>query len=278
MTALTNAGVWDFKPPNYRLDNSYQYAPLTLIFDVKQEDLRRKARLVAGGHVVDASMYESYSSVVQTRTIRILETIAMNENLKFVTGDIGNAFVQANTKEKIYSIAGPEFGEKEGSVVIVKKALYGLATSARQWSLTLGEAISNMGFQPTRADPDLWIKLDEGSNKYEYIATYVDDIIVVSKNPMQYIEAIRTKFPIRNIEEMPEYYLGNNLQMRHDRTIKVSSKKYITEIIDRYEKKYGPLRKENVPMTPNDHPELDESPELLNEEQTKYQSCIGILQ
>ena len=64
MTALTAAGVWEFKPPGYRLGSSYQYAPLTLIFDVKQEDLRRKARLVAGGHVVDSSMYESYSSVV----------------------------------------------------------------------------------------------------------------------------------------------------------------------------------------------------------------------
>ena len=138
----------------------------------------------------------------------------MSEGLKFVTGDIGNAFVQANTNERIYSIAGPEFGEKEGSLVIIKKALYGLATSARQWSLTLGEAIAEMGFQPTRADPDLWIKLDQENNKYEYIATYVDDIIVVSKNPMQYINIIKEKFPLRNIEEMPEYYVGDNLQMK----------------------------------------------------------------
>ena len=278
MTALENAGVWEFRPPNYKLSKGYQYAPLTLIFDVKQEDLRRKARLVAGGHVVDASMYESYSSVVQTRTIRILETIAMSEGLKFVTGDIGNAFVQANTNERIYSIAGPEFGEKEGSLVIIKKALYGLATSARQWSLTLGEAIAEMGFQPTRADPDLWIKLDQENNKYEYIATYVDDIIVVSKNPMQYINIIKEKFPLRNIEEMPEYYLGNNLQMRSNGTIKVSSRKYITEIISRYEKKYGSLRKENVPMAPNDHPELDDSPMLDEDGRRHYQSNIGICQ
>ena len=31
-------------------------------------------------------------------------------------------------------------------------------------------------------------------------------------------------------------------------------------------------------MSGGDHPELDESPELSNEEQTKYQSNIGILQ
>ena len=71
-----------------------------------------------------------------------------------------------------------------------------------------------MGFKPTRADPDLWIKVNEKGDKYEYIATYVDDIIIVAENPMKYLETIRHKFPIRNIEEMPEYYLGNNLEMR----------------------------------------------------------------
>lgn len=44
--------------------SEYQYAPLQLILDIKQEDFRRKARLVAGGHVADASMYESYSSTM----------------------------------------------------------------------------------------------------------------------------------------------------------------------------------------------------------------------
>ena len=58
MTALTKAGVWEFKPPHYKLNSGYQFAPLTLIFDVKQEDLRRKSCLVACGHVVDSSMYE----------------------------------------------------------------------------------------------------------------------------------------------------------------------------------------------------------------------------
>jgi len=103
---------------------------------------------------------------MQTCTIRILESIALHEDLKLISGDIGNAFIQADTNEKIYTIAGPEFGEKEGSVVIIKKSLYGLVTSARQWSLTLGDFIREMGFRPTRADPDLWIRLSEDNNKY----------------------------------------------------------------------------------------------------------------
>jgi len=188
MMALETAGVWEFHPPHFRPSKDFQYAPLQMIFDVKQEDLRHKARLVSGGHVVESSMWESYSSVVQQRTIRMLETIALNEGLSFITGDIGNAFVQADTKEKIYTIAGAEFGDKKDCVVILKKALYGLATSARQWNIKLGDTIRGLGFEPTRADPDLWIKLSKDGTKYEYIATYVDDIIVVAIDPKIYLD------------------------------------------------------------------------------------------
>ena len=59
-------------PGHYKIPKDYQYASLRVIFDIKQEDLRRKARLVAGGHVVYSSMYESYSSVVQTMMVRLL--------------------------------------------------------------------------------------------------------------------------------------------------------------------------------------------------------------
>ena len=111
--------------------------------------------------MVEASMYESYSSVVQKRSIRLLETVALNEGLSFVTGDIGNAFIHAETKEKVYTIAGTEFGAKQDCTIIIKKALYGLSTSARQWNITLGDSIRTLGFTPTRADPDIWIKLNE---------------------------------------------------------------------------------------------------------------------
>ena len=98
MTALDTAGCFEYFPQHHRFDKDYQYTPLRIIFDVKKEDLRRKARLVAGGHVIDSTMYESYSSVVQPRTVRMLQTIAINEKLTILTSDIGNAFVQAFTK------------------------------------------------------------------------------------------------------------------------------------------------------------------------------------
>ena len=111
-------------------------------------------------------------------------------------------------------------------------------------ALALGDQIRKMGFKPTRADPDLWIKESDDGKKYEYMATYVDDIIIVGKDPMKYLDEIKKHFPIRNIEMAPEYYLGSNIDMRKYGTIKISSKKYITKIIRRYEIKYGTLQKQ----------------------------------
>ena len=278
MTALNQASVFIHHPPSYKVGNQYQYAPLRIIFDIKQEDLRRKARMVAGGHVVNSTMHQSYSSVVHTRTVRLLQTIAMNEGLDMIVGDIGNAFVQAYTEEKIWSRAGPEFGDKEGSIIIFNKALYGLATSARRWNLALGDVLKTMGFNASRADADLWIKKANDGESYEYIATHVDDVIVVSKDPKIYMTKMAEHFPIKKVEENPSYYLGNNLQHKGPKQMKVSLEKYIKEVLRRHESDYGEIRKENVPHSPSDHPEMDDTPFLDKAGVTLYQSIIGTCQ
>ena len=78
---------------------------------------------------MDSSMYNTYATIIQTMMIRMLLTIAVNEGLKVMTGDISNAYIHAECGKKIYSKCGPDFGDKEGAIVIIKKILYGLATS-----------------------------------------------------------------------------------------------------------------------------------------------------
>ena len=83
----------------------FQFAPLSMIFDIKV-DLRRKDRLVIGGHVVDSTGHEVYASTMKSVSARILMTIAAANNLEVMTGDIGNAYLNAETEEKIYTRAG----------------------------------------------------------------------------------------------------------------------------------------------------------------------------
>ena len=74
-----------------------QLAPLRIIFGVRV-DLRIKARLVIGGHVFDSSGHEVYASTMKSVLSRILITIAATNNLELMTGEIGNAYLNAENK------------------------------------------------------------------------------------------------------------------------------------------------------------------------------------
>ena len=51
--------------------------------------------------------------------------LAELNNLQFWGADVGNAYLQALTKEKLYIVGGPEFEEQQGHVLVTHKALYG---------------------------------------------------------------------------------------------------------------------------------------------------------
>ncbi len=59
----------------------YQKIPCHMIFDVKMEDFRRKARLVAGGHLTKAPATITYASVVSRETVRLALTFASLNDL-----------------------------------------------------------------------------------------------------------------------------------------------------------------------------------------------------
>ena len=53
-------------------------------------------------------------------------TIAVLNELDIMACDIQNTYLTALFGEKIWTFAGPEFGEEEGTLMLVKMALYGL--------------------------------------------------------------------------------------------------------------------------------------------------------
>ena len=110
LATMNKNQVFEILPQGQRAPPGYKFAPLHMVFDVKPGGVG-KARFVAGGHVVDASSYPVYASVLKSENFRILLTIASDNKLQVVTGDIGGAYLNAPAKEKIYSKAAPEFKE-----------------------------------------------------------------------------------------------------------------------------------------------------------------------
>eukprot|EP00957_Ditylum_brightwellii_P024639 1861864-Ditylum_brightwellii.AAC.1 len=75
----------------------------------------------------------TYLSVVSRETVRIALTIAALYDLDIMAADIGNAYLNAPCREKVYFTTGTEFSAKKGQYVVVIWALYGLKTSGAAW-------------------------------------------------------------------------------------------------------------------------------------------------
>ena len=134
-----------------------------------------------------------FSGVVSMKTVRICFAIAKLNGLDICAGDIENVYLYGKTKEKVYIIAGPEFGEKLlGKKPLIDKALYGLKSSSARFHEHLSATLLSMGYKPSKSDYDLWMK--PMGDHYEYIARYVDDVIVFSKDTILVIQELKRAY------------------------------------------------------------------------------------
>jgi Reverse transcriptase (RNA-dependent DNA polymerase) len=261
------------------LASDYQRIPYHFVFDVKF-DLRRKARLVAGGNWTDTPKEDIYSGVVGMDTIRLGFTVAAMNDLDVCATDIGNAFLYGKTRERVYVIAGPEFGELEGQRLIIDKGLYGLKTSAARFHEHLAKKLRTLGFKPTLADTDFWMRKCGGH--YEYIATYVDDLLVYSKDCKTIIDEIEKDYILKGTGK-PEYYLGGDVDHLDDQWERqgiktaLSAKTYIENVTEKLETMMGgkPFAKFSTPMCDIYHPEMDSTPFLNQVGVSKFRAFIG---
>ena len=278
VNALIMHGCFDFKTPNYKPPTDYQYCRLHFVYDIKS-DLRYKARLVCNGNQVDPRGMSTRATVVKTISVRLLDLIASAQDLKVLCSDIGNAFIQATTNEKIYTRLGNEFGSRATCIALIVKALYGLTTSAERFRTLLADFIRSLGFKPSRYDRDVWMRLREEGDGFDYICTHVDDFKVVAKQPEMWLNFIKGAFLVK--ESGPrKYYLGNDYTYQEkSRLWTYGGATYTKEAITRVERIFGCLPKQSTPLPVTDcHPEVDTSPLLGLEDHRKFQMLLGMLQ
>ena len=163
-----------------------------VILSIVKHDGRHKARLVAGGHLTEIPIDSIYSSEVSLKGLRLVTFIAELNGLETWSTDIGNAYLEAKTKEKVYIVAGPEFGDKEGHTLVINKALYGLKSSGLRWHERFADTLRDMGFHPSKAEDDIWMR--QNGDLYEYIACYVDDLCICAKNPNGIVKSLTKKY------------------------------------------------------------------------------------
>ena len=269
----------------------YEEITAHLIFDVKlSENFRRKARYVADGHRVETPASVTYSTVVSRDSVRILLLIAALNGLELMGCDVQNAFLSADNLEKHWMKAGPEFGPEQGKIFIVRRALYGLKSASAAFRAFMAKRLDEVGFKSSIADPDVWMRpavKPDGSEYYEYVMTYVDDILAISLDAKAVLESLKSEtIRYKNDKiEVPQMYLGAKLL---EKTINgrkcwtITSVDYINAAVQTIKDAIANTRwhlpkRAKTPMTSSYHPELDATPELDSAGITLYQEIIGML-
>eukprot|EP00957_Ditylum_brightwellii_P089660 6828073-Ditylum_brightwellii.AAC.2 len=152
---LMKLDCFAFKSEKYHPGDGWQKTALHMVFDAKH-DLRMKARLVAGGHLVHVMDTPVYSSTVKNVSIQLLHVISHKDKLDQLCGDIRNVFPNVYANEKVFvARAGPEFGEHKGKCIMIRKELHGLCSSSEKWRSHLADTFLSFGFTQTRFDNDV---------------------------------------------------------------------------------------------------------------------------
>jgi Reverse transcriptase (RNA-dependent DNA polymerase) len=169
-----------------------------MIYDVKHDGWH-KAWLVASGHLTYPNTESVYSGVVSLRGIQLIVFLAELNVLEVWGADVGNAYLEALTKEKVYTVGGLEFGDIKGHTLLVFKALYGLWSSGLCWHQRFANVLRSMGFVQNKAESDIWMR--ENNGLYEYIAIYVDDLLMTARDPEGIIRMLENnhKFKLKGV-------------------------------------------------------------------------------
>jgi len=271
----------------------YQDIKCHMVFDIKMEDFRRKARFVAGGHTTETPASLTYSSVVSRESVRIALTLAALNDLEVKASDIQNAYLTAPVVEKITTICGEEFGKDKGRRAIVVRALYGLKGSGSAFRLHLADCMRHLGYFSCMADPDVWMKPktrpSDGHKYYSYVLLYVDDCLAIDHDAEGCLRKIDHFFKMKpgSIGD-PDFYLGAKMRKvtlpNQVEAWALSPSKYVQDAISNVsafiEKEFDGMKlplKASAPFKRDYRPEVDSSPELNAEHASFYHSQIGIL-
>ena len=259
------------------IPDGFQKIRVHFVYAVKH-DGRFKARLVADGHLTKEPVESIYSGVVSLRSLRMVVFLSQLNNLEIWGADAGNAYLEAYTDEKLCIMAGPEFKELQGHLLIMVKALYGTRSGGARWHDRLFDILQELKFKPSKADPDVWMRPEPGGTCYEYIAVYVDDLAIAAKDPQAFCNELKKKYNLKLKGVGPLEYQCT-YKKDPDGTLAADPRRYVNKILESYERMFKVKpRKSRPPLEGGDHPELDTS-ELCDEHQTKqFQTLIGQLQ
>ena len=137
-----------------------------------------KARYVAKGYaqVEGRDYFDTFAPTPKMTTIRSVMQISAQKDLLVHQMDVKTAYLNAPIDCTIYVAQPGGYRSKEKLVWKLKKSLYGLKQSGKNWNDCIHKFFIESGFTRSDSDPCMYHKTDEFG--YVIIVVWVDDIIL----------------------------------------------------------------------------------------------------
>lgn len=190
-----------------------------------------KARVLAKGfsQVYGIDYTETYCSVVQIMTTRLILAYAAQEKLAIRQFDVKTAFLYGELREEIYMNAPDGFAEPN-TVWKLRRSLYGLKQSPRMWSEKFSSFMRDIGLEMSSYDNSVFFKWDP----LIIIIVYVDDGLIFARNDtdiIKILKQLKDKFEIRELEV--NNYRGLEVVVKDD-AILIHQASYVKKILNNF--------------------------------------------
>lgn len=207
------------------------------VFKTKRSEdgtiIRHKARLVAKGcsQIEGIDYGETFSPVVRYGSIRILIALAAQRGLDIDQMDAVSAYLQGTLNEEIYTRQPEGFDDGTGKVCKLRKAMYGLKQSGREWNRCLDAALLSFGLKKSEEDPCVYFAADGNL----IVAIYVDDFLIFFKDPTIRDELklkLSTKFHMKDMGRA-KTCVGMTIDYEKD-FISINQEAYANDVLKRF--------------------------------------------
>jgi hypothetical protein len=180
MDAVEKNRTWELAD----LPRGHHAITLKWVFKLKRDEfgaiIKHKARLVARGFLQweGIDFDDAFAPVARMESVWLLLALAAQEGWCVHHMNVKSAFLNSDLKEEVYVHQPSGFAiiDKEGKVLRLRKALYGLRQPPRAWNAKLDSTLRRMGFEQSLHEAVVY-RRGNGGNVL-LVGVYVDDLVI----------------------------------------------------------------------------------------------------
>ncbi|MBW0555708.1 hypothetical protein O181_095423 [Austropuccinia psidii MF-1] len=251
----------------------------TWVFREKTDSLgniiEQKSCLCVQGflQVENLDFHETFAPTGRLSTLRFLLGYCANHNFDLHQMDVKTAFLHGDLDKDlvIRLLEGYDNPHSKSICLKLKKSLYGLKQSPRNWYLKIRKFFVEAGFRPSAANPCFFIRNNPDPC---FVFMHVDDLVIGGTNLNVFRSQISSVFDMKDLGDLC-YVLGMKVtRNRVDRVIFLNQELYVNSLLNSFG--MGSCKPASTPQVPSSrlvpHVSTESQPATIH-----FRRAVGLL-